>query len=88
MGLQGEFGASAGAGRYHVVFAFFVSLMFGISLGSLFGYHCYLLVNNRSTLGELRMERLICNSVAASSSKMVYGTWGCGRVVTLNSCEF
>ncbi|KAI8437533.1 hypothetical protein MSG28_011836 [Choristoneura fumiferana] len=34
---NGDFGAAASAGRYHIVFAFFVALMFGISLGSLFG---------------------------------------------------
>ncbi|KOB72128.1 Palmitoyltransferase [Operophtera brumata] len=49
--IDGEFGTVASMGRYHIVFAFFVSLMFAISLGSLFGYHCYLVANNRTTLG-------------------------------------
>ncbi|XP_022815376.1 palmitoyltransferase ZDHHC15-like isoform X1 [Spodoptera litura] len=52
--FQGDFGAAASAGRYHIVFAFFVALMFAISLGSLFGYHCYLVINNRTTLEAFR----------------------------------
>ncbi|XP_049885690.1 palmitoyltransferase ZDHHC20-B-like isoform X1 [Pectinophora gossypiella] len=51
---KGEFGTAAATGRYHIVFAFFVSLMFAISLGSLFGYHCYLVANNRTTLEAFR----------------------------------
>ncbi|XP_072933313.1 palmitoyltransferase ZDHHC2 isoform X4 [Epargyreus clarus] len=50
---KGDFGTSASAGRYHIVFAFFVALMFAISLGSLFGYHCYLVAHNRTTLDVL-----------------------------------
>ncbi|XP_045779032.1 palmitoyltransferase ZDHHC15B-like isoform X1 [Maniola jurtina] len=51
---KGEFGISGSAGRYHIVFAFFVALMFAISLGSLFGYHCYLVAHNRTTLEAFR----------------------------------
>lgn len=51
---KGDFGTAASAGRYHIVFAFFVALMFAISLGSLFGYHCYLVANNRTTLEAFR----------------------------------
>ncbi|XP_059051661.1 palmitoyltransferase ZDHHC15B-like isoform X1 [Achroia grisella] len=51
---KGDFSTTASAGRYHIVFAFFVSLMFAISLGSLFGYHCYLVANNRTTLEAFR----------------------------------
>ncbi|CAB3233359.1 unnamed protein product [Arctia plantaginis] len=51
---KGEFGSAASTGRYHIVFAFFVALMFAISLGSLFGYHCYLVANNRTTLEAFR----------------------------------
>lgn len=51
--FQGDFGTAASAGRYHIVFAFFVAMMFAISLGSLFGYHCYLVINNRTTLGKI-----------------------------------
>ncbi|XP_039759875.1 palmitoyltransferase ZDHHC15B-like isoform X1 [Pararge aegeria] len=51
---KGDFGPSGSAGRYHIVFAFFVALMFAISLGSLFGYHCYLVAHNRTTLEAFR----------------------------------
>ncbi|XP_047537497.1 palmitoyltransferase ZDHHC2 isoform X3 [Vanessa atalanta] len=54
MDLNGDFGMSGSAGRYHIVFAFFVALMFAISLGSLFGYHCYLVAHNRTTLEAFR----------------------------------
>ncbi|KPI94259.1 Palmitoyltransferase ZDHHC2 [Papilio xuthus] len=51
--ITGDFGTSASSGRYHVVFAFFVALMFATTLGSLFGYHCYLVAHNRTTLDVL-----------------------------------
>ncbi len=41
-------------GKFHVIFLFFVSGMFAISLVSLFGYHIYLISQNRTTLEAFR----------------------------------
>jgi len=43
-----------GAGKFHILFLFFVSIMFCISVSSLFWYHIYLVLNNRSTLEQFR----------------------------------
>ena len=47
-------GINKDMGKFHVLFLFFVAIMFGISLISLFGYHCYLTSRNRSTLGKFQ----------------------------------
>jgi len=45
---------SIGVAKYHVVFVFLVSILFSISVSSLFWYHVYLVLNNRSTLEQFR----------------------------------
>jgi len=43
-----------GHGKFHILFLFFVSAMFSISLCSLLGYHIHLVLHNRTTLEEFR----------------------------------
>ena len=40
--------------RFHILFLFFVSGMFCISVMSLFGYHLYLVTRNQTTLESFR----------------------------------
>ncbi|RXM93143.1 Palmitoyltransferase ZDHHC15 [Acipenser ruthenus] len=41
-----------GHAKFHVLFLLFVALMFFVSLMFLFGYHCWLVAKNRSTLAS------------------------------------
>jgi len=42
------------AAKYHLLFVFFVSLLFCLSICSLFGYHIWLVLHNRTTLEQFR----------------------------------
>lgn len=46
----------------HIVFLFFASIMFAVSVVALFGYHCVLVVNNWSTLGKYTTLLSVCIS--------------------------
>jgi hypothetical protein len=45
---------SLGSAKYHIIFVFLVSILFSISVSSLFWYHVYLVLRNRSTLEQFR----------------------------------
>ena len=49
-----DVGTGQGHGQFHILFLFFVSSMFSISLCSLLGYHIHLVLNNRTTLEAFR----------------------------------
>ncbi|GAV03633.1 hypothetical protein RvY_14029 [Ramazzottius varieornatus] len=43
-----------GGGKFHILFLFFVSTMFAVSVLTLLSYHCYLVFSNQSTLESHR----------------------------------
>lgn len=49
-----------GMGRFNILFLFFVAVMFAVSLISLFAYHCYLVLQNRTTLGKTFHSLVTC----------------------------
>ena len=69
--------SKGGAGRLHILFLFFISIMFSISLWTLLGYHIYLVTVNRTTLGKSVYE-LIPRFVFTASSPRVLNELGRG----------
>lgn len=62
-----------GSAKYHVLFVFFVSILFSISISSLFCYHIWLLMHNRSTLEQFRAP-MFDNNVSDADG------WSLGRL--------
>jgi len=62
-----------GAAKYHILIVFFVSIMFSLSVSSLFWYHLWLLVHNRSTLEQFRAPMFENNQSDAAG-------WSLGRM--------
>lgn len=62
-----------GSAKYHILFVFFVSILFSLSISSLFGYHVWLLMHNRSTLEQFRAP-MFDNSVSDPDG------WSLGRL--------
>ncbi|KAL7979927.1 hypothetical protein Chor_004396 [Crotalus horridus] len=56
---------TSGHSRFHVLFLLFVAVMFLVSLLFLFGYHCWLVSQNRSTLAP---ETVFCFAAEAFSA--------------------
>jgi len=64
------------AAKYHLLFVFFVSLLFSMSISSLFGYHVWLVLHNRTTLEQFRAP-MFANNVSDPSG------WSLGKMNNL-----
>eukprot|EP00092_Neocalanus_flemingeri_P028463 GFUD01030907.1.p1 GENE.GFUD01030907.1~~GFUD01030907.1.p1 ORF type:complete len:477 (+),score=126.22 GFUD01030907.1:106-1536(+) len=52
--LEKEADQELGSAKYHILFVFFISILFSLSVSSLFWYHLWLVLHNRSTLEQFR----------------------------------
>jgi len=52
--LEKEAEQELGSAKYHILFVFFISILFSLSVSSLFWYHIWLVLHNRSTLEQFR----------------------------------
>jgi len=52
--LEKEAEEELGSAKYHILFVFFISILFSLSVSSLFWYHIWLVLHNRSTLEQFR----------------------------------
>merc|ERR1712096_519003 len=52
--LEREADEELGTAKYHILFVFFISILFSLSVSSLFWYHLWLVLHNRSTLEQFR----------------------------------
>jgi len=47
-------------GGLHVVFLFIIAALFVVCVLTLFGYHCYLVACNKSTIGSNSLSLIFC----------------------------